>query len=286
MVNGYFMNVFALKCVVGLVAGLSVFAIRAEASQVFPEGTSDGSSLQSILDEIVVGESKVEVDDYIPDALDSLWSIDGDEGVATLIIELAGFKNENIFGIYDYRSDNNTLSYIPLFPGRAGELDKAVVSINQDGGVVVTYMNYVEWFGKWSWVFVDEKRYDSAGFTGNSFGFYLDSSAHQAGGIAYSDTTLNKDGKDHMVAYQGQDQYLDLGCWGPKFWSSSEYLLAFEDLFSGSVDWDYEDMVVLVSSIMPIPPTPAPEPATITLIGAGCAGLGWRLRRRKRKADR
>lgn len=269
------MNVFACNCGVVLVAGLTVFTGGAEASQVFPVGDNDGSSLQSVMDMLVVGDSEVKVDKSLDDSLDSLWSIDGEQGIATLIIELAGFATENVFGIYDYNS-NGELSYVPLFKGSANSTDKAFVTIEEDGDVVVKYVNKELGFPLGS----RSKTYD-ADFTENSFGFYLNSSHYDAGGIAHSDSSLNEGGLDHMVAYQGVGQEVDYCIWGLDYWTSAHYLLAFEDLFKGNIDWDYNDMVVMVSSVVPNPPSPAPEPATLVLLGAGCAGFGWRMKRRK-----
>ena len=44
-------------------------------------------------------------------------------------------------------------------------------------------------------------------FSGNSFGYYFDSIVGHpgwAGGIWYSDTSLNIDSRDHMATYQGK----------------------------------------------------------------------------------
>ena len=49
--------------------------------------------------------------------------------------------------------------------------------------------------------FVNTDKY----FPSFIFGFYIDSSAGQDGGLWFSDTNLNSDDLDHMAAYQGKD---------------------------------------------------------------------------------
>jgi hypothetical protein len=57
--------------------------------------------------------------------------------------------------------------------------------------------------------------------------------------------------------------------------TTSEYVLAFEDLHKSHADNDYNDFVVMVESVNPI----VPEPATLCLLGLG----GLILRKRKNK---
>jgi hypothetical protein len=92
-------------------------------------------------------------------------------------------------------------------------------------------------------------------------------------GIWYSD---NSDGLDHFIALQVPQQLF--GGWQ---FEQDVYLLAFEDLTLG--DMDYNDLVVLVDGVH-LPP-PVPEPATITLMAAGIAGL-YGLRKRVLQGNR
>jgi hypothetical protein len=234
----------------GLAAGNASAAICDSAS------TSTETSLQDVFNGITTGgSSSVTANtDCLADSNDSNWSISG-SGLSgtTMIIEIAGQAGSNTFGIYD--STNSSIS-IELFDGAASAGSQVVMSIKNDGSVEINLTA------------------TGTVFAGNSFGFYMDT----INGTFYSDTSLNGDLFDHMLAYQGTGDEITVGNNAPGVWSANEYILAWEDLPVGSSDKDYNDMVLIVESVNP---AVVPVPAAVWLFGSGLLGLVGVARRKK-----
>ena len=181
------------------------------------------------------------------DEIDTLWTIKTREAAATIVIELAGSANTNTFGIYD---TNDSSSRVELFAGAAGTASQAVLMIGADGSV---WINWVD---------------TGIDFAANSFGYYLDSSTRNRGGLFFSDTTLNADARDHMVAYQGKGtDTIKIGWHRTQLWGVDSYALAWEDLAGGG-DSDYQYFVVMVNSVLPVP-----LPAAVWLFASGQLAL-------------
>lgn len=238
---------YLVKTAVAGVLGLSM-AGAANATVVFGDG---GAALQGVLDGITVGpvagSSSVNVvtDQFSPD---QLWAITGSGGsISTMIIELAGFAGSNSFGVYD---STNPANSVEIFSGPQGAGSQASLAILADGSVIVNFV---------------DTGVDFA--SGNTFGFYLNVAA--TGQRWYSETGLNTDGLDHMAAYQGNDSdVIQIPPFSAGVWTSSEYIMAWEDLDASVSDLDYTDFVVIVESVKPIP-----EPGILALLGLGLLGL-------------
>ncbi len=217
-----------------------------------------GNALQGVLNDITVGgDSSVNVHtDQI--ANDEVWSLTASGGsVATLVIELAGYSEINSFGVYDYRDPLNS---VELFSGSHAAGDQALLSIKADGSVIVNFQD------------------TGIDFYNDKFGYYL---ASGSGDVYFSDSNLNHtneagEGDDHMVAYQGQGDEVQLPGYAPGTWTADEYILAWEDMPLNIADKDYTDFVVMVESVEPVP-----EPAILAMLGLGLAAFGFVSRKRK-----
>lgn len=243
-----------MKTLIKSVIAGGILALSGAASAAMIQG----NSLQNVLNNITVGgESSVNVHtDQV--ANDEVWSLTATGGsVATLVIELAGYASINSFGVYDYR---DPLNAVELFAGANGAGDQALLTIKNDGSVFVNFQD------------------TGVNFYDDKFGYYLYSGA---GEVFFSDSNLNDtneagEGNDHMVAYQGKGDQVQLPGYAPGSWTADEYILAWEDIPLGVSDKSYDDFVVMVESVEPVP-----EPAVLAMLGLGLAAFGFVSRKRK-----
>jgi len=267
---------------------LSLFLSAGPAvAAMFGDG---GTGLQGVLNDITVGgdSSVVVTTDELADTeadgtpYDSYWDIDSSgQAGATLIVELAGFAGSNILGIYD---KGNAANKVQVFAGSGAEGDQAKISITDAGQVIIQWLDMNP-----DGTFVDAGTYvHGTPFAAENFGFYLDARVgnDRDDAVFYSDTSLNQDGMDHMYAYQGVGDTVQIDPWDEGEWGSHEWILAFEDLWGPQADpynaWtagvdsdrDFTDFVVMVESI-----TPVPVPGAVLLGMLGLGAVGIRLRK-------
>ena len=269
------------------VAVTALFAGQAFATPSCPVGTQgthvciaenggDGpnSSLQNKVDGMTTHPGDIDVynQQHTPSAY---WSV-GATGLSEnkFVFEIAGNANVNTFGIFDPVDSGNRLQ---LFSGQATSGWSTELAVVGDGTYIATYFDASH---------IVKGQATGHFSTGNLFGYYLGVPAQVTpDGAFFSDTSLNEaggttypNGTPHMVAFAGNGSTsLSMGGFTGTF-LPSEYLLAWEDLAWGNSDLDYNDFVVLVESVHPVP-----EPTALGMFGLGVLLLGGFVALRRRR---
>jgi hypothetical protein len=234
-----------------LASAVLVAAANAQATPIV------GSSLQTAINGLyrsptcptcsLVSEAPdVNTDQAAPD---ERWAIEASgSSIATIVLELAGFSDQSVFGIYDIFDPTHT---VQLFGGPDSSGSSVLLSFDDTG---MAYRNFSA---------------TGINFAGGHFGYYLTTPNN----TFYSQAALNPDGSDQMVAFQGDGDRIKLPGKLPGVWGSSSFILAWEDLPYNSSDKDFDDFVVYVESV-----TNVPEPGTLALFSLGLLGVGFARR--------
>ncbi|MDM8008500.1 MAG: DUF4114 domain-containing protein [Phycisphaerae bacterium] len=204
-------------------------------------------NLQEVFNSITVSGGIDAIADQTPFAV---FGSDASGGsVATMIIELAANPGTNTFGIYDVADPTNLAE---VFSGAQGQGAQAIIAFMANGDIRVNGAVAASNFG-------------------SMFGFYL--------GVPrstfYSQDVLNPGGNAQALVYQGDgSSTLQIPGYTPGRFTKDEYIIAFEEVAFDESDKDFQDMVVMVESITPVP---LPGAALIGLLGFSM--IGWIKRR-------
>lgn len=252
---------------------LSMFSPDARAACAFGPGNPHGGepTLQAALNGLLSSAPDT-VDDCLADGTvangDAHW-VTLSPTSATILLEIAGFANQNTFGLYDATNPANRLQ---IFSGPQGPSTTASITFSaaSGGGYNVTVT-----IGANSWT-------TSTPFVGTAFGFYLRTPQNNT---FYSDSSLNQGGIDRMYAYRGNGATFTSGPVANdgnpanNIFGANDVILAYEDLIHG--DNDFQDFVVLVRGVQP---SVVPLPAAAWLFASGLLGFAA-TRRRMRKVQ-
>lgn len=146
----------------------------------------------------------------------------------TLMLEIAGYAASNTIGVYNGNA-SGTPALFQVFPGAATAGWSATAHFGTTGNLVVSLFDQnAAYQGQTSYLGVDK----------NNFGFYIQNGT----GTYYSQDARNS-GVAHVLTFAGTG--MNAGSW----WQ------CFEDLPNATTDFDFNDAIVFVESVNPVPTT-------------------------------
>jgi hypothetical protein len=174
-----------------------------------------------------------------------------------MIVEITANSTSHTFGMYDASNQGTT---VQIFAGGDVPGGKATIDFYASGWIKVnTALSGDVWSNA---AFAVDPVTEAP-----TFGFYLSN--------WYSDTTLNSDGMDHMLAYQGKATNADkikIPPFAAGFWTDNHFIMAWED-GNNLGDGDYQDLVILMESVNPVP---VPGAVLLGILGLSAAGIKLR----------
>lgn len=250
---------FRLVVTSGLLAAALLISVSvARADEINPFNTrpvtvgppaSGEASLQAILNGIFgVGVVNAATDQQAT----GMWGVASNPPVIspTLVVEWAGNAGSNTFGVWS-GTDTSSLTLVPIFlPAAQGSTAQGVATLFWSGGL----LNIGAPFGSCGTTINCVNSV--AGINPTYFGFYISG----PGGTWFTVDQLNGAAGAQAIAYVSPT-------------ATDTFAIAFEDLANG--DDDYNDMVVKIESI-----TPVPEPGTLALFGTGLISIAGLIRRK------
>lgn len=193
------------------------------------------------------------------------WTLGGlhPSAIPVVSFEITANKDTMQMGIFsDTNGDNdaNGRTLVDIFNASASAGTSATLAFNSSGSLTITGTSNAVNNGTFT------------GITASGFGFYIQPTG-DTGPTWYSLDQLNG-GLAQMLAFRDTN---------PNRWT-----LAFEDIAvknsngGANGDYDYNDFIFQIESIVPVP-----EPASLMLLGFGLIGLGYAARKKRyNKANR